>query len=121
MGLLSAAQQSDGTRVRIGISTAQEDLRRPPRSFEVFRQLAIGGEPVHLAVLVERIRLDSPQAADAAHSARIRWLVPHGAEDVINDENTSTRPLRMRHVGPANDADPALQARVSRAAGSASR
>lgn len=54
--LLAAARAPGGARARLNLGRSVEALRRPAQSFKAFQRLAASGEPVHVALLLERIR-----------------------------------------------------------------
>merc|ERR1711924_542167 len=53
--LLAAVRSRGGAQGRINLGRSEEALRRPPQSFKAFQRLSATGEPVHVAVVIERI------------------------------------------------------------------
>jgi hypothetical protein len=68
--LLAAISSPDDARVRINIDRSPESLRRTAPDFEGFRSAARAGEPIHLAVLVERLR----RSHDPSSQAFLAWF-----------------------------------------------
>lgn len=74
-----------GVRVRIGIDRSMRAKRRLPEDLVSLRASAARGDPVHIAVLVERVKLGGPATAIAAArgggAPRLSWFhhQPSGA------------------------------------------
>lgn len=60
--LLDLAISDQGGIVHISLGDSEAALRTPPTSFTAFQQASLRGDPVHAAVLVERIRSRCPSA-----------------------------------------------------------
>lgn len=54
--LLEAARSPSGSRAQMNFGRSDAELRRPPQSFETFRQIVSGGASVHTALLIERVQ-----------------------------------------------------------------
>jgi len=67
--LLAAAASPGGALARVGLERAEAVRRRIPASFEAFRRCVMRGEPLHVAVLVERVT-----RPDDAGDARVSWF-----------------------------------------------
>mmetsp|Transcript_49741 Transcript_49741/g.88407 ORF Transcript_49741/g.88407 Transcript_49741/m.88407 type:complete len:573 (-) Transcript_49741:62-1780(-) len=101
--VIEAVQALGGARARIVLDNSVNALRALNADFQAFREEAKLGEPVHLAVLVERVK--TPTCEEDLGTPRLDWfnaLDPPGppwpGRNRRNPDNESLVQLAMVHV-----------------------